>query len=107
MSDEFYWIAVAAVTVVSSARITRLLTYDQFPPIAWLRDKYGEWTSGSDWQLLGFCAYCMSFWVTLAVVLAGWFSGFHEIWWLVNSAFAGSYLAAIFMVNDSDNGDDE
>ena len=101
--DVFYWIAVAAVTITSSARITRLVTYDKFPPVEWLRDKYADATDGSGWQLLAFCAYCASFWVTLAVVLVGYYTDFHEAWWLVNAIFGGSYLAAILMVHDGDN----
>lgn len=102
MSAEFYWAAVALVTIVSSARITRLLTYDQFPPILAARDWFADKTDGSGWQLIAYCAYCMSFWVTIGIVLSGWFSGFHLIWWLVNSIFAGSYLAAVFMVHDGE-----
>ena len=44
--NTFDWIAVAVVTVLSSARLTRLATFDSFPPVRWLRDKYGEWTDG-------------------------------------------------------------
>jgi hypothetical protein len=105
MSPEFYWIAVAVVTILSSARLTRLVTWDHFPPIEWARNKYADKTDGSGWQLLAFCGYCFSFWATGAVVLAGWLSGWHEAWWLVNGILGGSYLAAIVMVHDGDEGD--
>ena len=103
----FEWVAVALVVVLSSARLTRLVTYDKFPPVKWLREKYIEATDGSDWQLLAFCPYCAGFWVTLVVVLAGWLSGWHEVWWLVNGSLGASYLAAMVMVYDGDTGEDE
>lgn len=104
--NEIYWIAIAAVVITSSSRITRLLTYDKFPPVEWLRNKYADLTDGSGWQLLAFCAYCASFWVTLAVVLSGYFSDWHTIWWLVNGVFGASYLAAILMVHDGEPEDE-
>lgn len=99
----FYWIAVAVVAVTSSARITRLLTIDTFPPVTFFRDRYEQRTSGSDWQALAYCPYCMGFWVTAAVVLIGYFTDWCTPWWLVNSIFGGSYLAAILVKNDGDD----
>lgn len=106
MSHEFWWVAVAVLTVTSTARITRLLTFDDFPPVKVVRDAFGRWTDKTDrrrgWQLLAYCGYCMSFWVALLVIGTGWTSDWHEVWWLVNSAFGGSYLAAILMAHDGD-----
>lgn len=113
VSPEFYWVAVAVVTVVSASRITRLATVDKFPPARWVRDKYEDLTDGSDWQWLMFCGYCFSFWATLLVVgwadLSGVFDGepvadwMTPAWWLVNGTLAASYLAAVFMANDGDH----
>ena len=107
MITEFFWIAVAVVTTLSASRITRLLTFDKFPPIRWARDKFADRTDGSDWQMLAFCPYCMSFWVMLAVLGSGWGTDWHPVWWFINAAFAGSYLAAILMVHDGDDEDDD
>lgn len=111
MDPNFYWIAVALVTVTSSARLTRLATVDKFPPMVWFRDKFADFTDGGPrrrgWQLLMFCGYCFSFWATLAVVLTGYYSDWHEAWWVVNSILGGSYLAAILMAHDGDINDDE
>lgn len=112
MSTEFYWIAVAIVAIVGSARITRLLTFDKFPPVAAVRDWYADKTDGNGWQLLVFCAYCMSFWVTAAVVtwadLSGVFDGpehpslWAQAWWFANGILAASYLAAMVQIHDGD-----
>lgn len=103
----FEWIAVAVVSVLSAARITRLATYDSFPPVVWLRDKYADATDGTGWQILAYCPYCASFWITAAVVLSGWASDWHEAWWLTNAIFGGAYVAAIVMVHDGDDAEDD
>lgn len=105
MSTEFYWIAVAVITIMSAARITRLLTFDKFPPIKFFRDKYEDATDGSNWQLIAYCAYCMSPWVTLLIVGWGYLVDFDTAWFLVNGIFAASYSAAIIVALDKGEGD--
>jgi hypothetical protein len=100
--QALFWIAVAAVTITSAARLTRLITFDLFPPVRWVREKYATWTDGSDWQLLAYCGYCASFWVTLSVVLWGWLTDWQTAWWIVNGVLGASYIAAVFMSNDGD-----
>ncbi len=120
MSTEFYWVAVIATTIISAARITRLAVYDKFPPAQWIRDKYLDATDGSGWGLLALCGYCMSFWVTGAVVALGLMAHVYghppndpysdiafAAWWIVNGIFAMSYLAAAFVANDGDDSEDE
>ena len=74
--SEFEWVAVAIVSVVSAARITRLVTVDDLPPVAWVRNKYAQWTGDSDWGLLLFCGYCFGVWAAFGVVLWGWLVDF-------------------------------
>lgn len=115
--NAIYWIAVAAVTVISAARLTRLAVYDHFPPTRWVRNKFLDATDGSNWQLLGLCGYCFSFWATVLVVVCGDLAGvydgepWHEwmtpAWWYLFGALAASYLAAMFVANDGDNSEDE
>lgn len=117
MSTEFYWAAVALTTIVSASRLTRLATWDEFPPVKWLRNKYAAVTDGSDWQVLAFCGYCASFWITAFVVGWGWLAGVYtdspetsvsgNVWWIINGVLATSYLAAILMAHDGDDGDDD
>lgn len=79
---DFQWVAVAIVTALSSARLTRLVTVDTFPPVKAVRDWFEEKTDGSGWQILTMCGYCFSFWATLLVVLTGWASDWPTAWWL-------------------------
>lgn len=105
MEQVFFWVAVAAVTITSSARLARLLTIDKFPPIKWVRDKYEAATDGSNWQLLTMCGYCMSVWTTTGVALWGYFTGWNVYWWIINGILGAAYLAAILVRFDGD--DDE
>lgn len=105
--SEFEWVAVAIVSVMSAARLTRLLTVDKFPPIKFVRDWYENKTDGSNWQLLTMCGYCMGFWTALVVVGWGWLSGFNEPWWVVNAVLAVAYAGAIVMAHDGDINDDD
>ena len=101
--NTFHWIAVAVVVVLSSARLTRLAVFDSFPPAEWLRNKYADWTDGTGWQLIAFCGYCASFWITALVVGSGYYSDWHPAWWLFNGAMGASYLAAILVTFDGDD----
>lgn len=121
MTSTTYWIAVAIITVVSSARLTRLATYDKFPPTKWLRDKFYDFTDKTErrrqWQILAYCAYCASFWIT-AIFVIGWgdlagvydftdkFGTAEHVWFFLHGSLAASYLAAILMVNDGDKDED-
>ncbi len=100
MSDLFRDILAIIVVIVASARLTRLLTADSFPPIVWLRIKWDNLTDGSDWNKLFHCHWCMSFWMTALVVLTGWLSELHLVWWLVFGTLAASYLAAMLVERD-------
>lgn len=112
MSTEFYWVAVVLVTIVSVARITRLLTFDKFPPVKHFRDKYENKTDGTDWFWLALCGYCMAPWVSIPVIGLGFAADVYGpsypdttaalVWWIVTGWWAVSYLAAIVMANDGD-----
>lgn len=110
MNTEFHWLAVAAIIIVSSARLTRLWTFDDFPPVQsvrdWLYDRLDNTKRGRAWQPITWCPYCSSFWITAAVAGWGWLTDFNSVWFFLNGALAASYLASILMVNDSDDGDE-
>lgn len=99
----FEWVAIAVVTITSAARITRLITFDAFPPAAWVRTIWDRLTNDGDWALLFHCPYCMSFWVTIALTWWGYAVSWDTAWWLTNSVFGGSYLAAILVTFDGED----
>lgn len=100
MVEALVLVAAVLVGIVSSARLTRLLTQDSFPPVVWLRVKWDDKTDGNGWNVLFHCHWCMSFWTTLGVGAWGYLSELHESWWLVNGLLAASYVAAMIVERD-------
>lgn len=98
------WVMVAVVTVLSVARLTRLLTWDSFPPSIWVRTKFDDLTKDGKWSLLVHCGYCFSVWAAFGVVLWGYWSDWNTFWWIVNGSLAAAYVGAIVMANDGDEG---
>jgi hypothetical protein len=94
-------LALAVVVwIVASARITRLLTQDSFPPVVWLRMKWDDKTEGNGWNVLFHCHWCMSFWVTAAIGVWGFLSNLHWTWWILNVVLAASYISAFVVERD-------
>lgn len=102
--SPFEWVAVAVVASLSAARITRLITWDKFPPSVWLRDKYRGITHDGPWSVLVECGYCFGLWAGGFVLGWGLISEFDRYWWWFNGWLAVGYLAAIIMVFDGDEG---
>lgn len=103
MSIEFIWVAIAVISIVSTARITRLITFDKLPPVAWLREKWVTLWGESEWATLVVCPYCFSMYAAALVLLWGYFTHWDLYWWLFNGWMAMSYLGAIVMVKDGDD----
>jgi drug/metabolite transporter (DMT)-like permease len=102
--SEFEWVAAAIVAAFSAARITRLVTWDKFPPSVWLRMKYAELTHDGPWTVLVECGYCFGVYAAGFVLGWGLLSDFHWTWWAFNGWMALAYAAAIIMAFDGDEG---
>ncbi|ALY10551.1 hypothetical protein FDH86_gp016 [Arthrobacter phage Tank] len=100
MVEIVLWIIAFIVGSLSAGRITRLLTQDSFPPIAWLRIKWDDKTDGSSWNILFHCHWCMSMWVTIPIGLWAWLSNLHPSWWVFNAIMAASYVAPMIVERD-------
>ena len=103
--DVATWIAAALVAVLGTARLTRLLTEDDWPPVQWFRNKWIAVTNGSGWESLFLCPFCMAPYIAAFCLLTGWLSGLHFVWWAFFGWLAVSYLAAMVVVKDG--GDSE
>jgi hypothetical protein len=93
----------AIVGVVGSARVARLIGFDTYPPVAWLRRKWDQWTANSDWNSLVTCGYCSTPYIAGANFAWGYWTDWQFAWWLVNSWLAASYAAAVFLAWDGDD----
>lgn len=99
MQTELMIVAAVIVGVFSSARLTRLVTQDIYPPVAKMRDWWDSKVSG-DWGILAFCHWCAAPWVTGPILLWGWLSDLHWSWWLFNGWLAASYVASMIVERD-------
>jgi hypothetical protein len=98
--DLEWWVVLAAIFVgtVGAARLTRVITYDDFPPAVWWRIKWADWTHGTGWEKLFTCSWCFGFWAFgLALgtfvlsLLAPWLGW---IWWIGWGTLAGGYIVS-------------
>jgi hypothetical protein len=101
--NTFDYILAALIGTLSAARITRLITWDKFPPSVRIRMLWDRLTGDGEWSLLFHCPWCMGFWVTGGVALWGHLSGYDFWWWTVNSIFGLSYVAAMIVIRDGDD----
>lgn len=106
---DFQWIAAFIIGVGSIARITRLITWDTYPPSAWLRSKWSALTHDGPWAVMLQCGYCFGLYAGLFVV--GWAAldlrTDQEIdwpWWAFNAWMAMSYWGSIMMAYDGEEG---
>lgn len=107
MSPYFFAFAFI-VSVFAVGRITRLVTYDVYPPTKWIRDKWDAKTGESGWNELLHCPYCFAPYVSLFVVppfavgVFGWdvLTTFLGLWWVGCSTLAVAYVAASFVASD-------
>lgn len=109
--NHFLTVLAILIWVVGSARLTRLLLFDSYPPVAWLRAKWDDRTHQSDWNPLLHCAYCAAPYVTLVTgALSLWFldvsvpfSHLSTWFWLIGGWAAGAYAAAIVVAYDGED----
>lgn len=98
----------AAVITVAAARLTRLVTQDSYPPVAWVRAKWDDLTEDSDWNILLHCHWCLAPWIVLPMMVLGYFAlhghrpEFHpwHLVWLFALWMALSYVASWIVNND-------
>jgi hypothetical protein len=94
-------IAAIIVAVLSVARTARLLIFDEFPPVVWLRIRVLSWfPEDSKWSVLLTCPFCMAPYLMAGMFGWAWLSDLHWTWWVINGWWAMSYLAATYVAYD-------
>jgi hypothetical protein len=97
-------LAAVIVATISIARTARLLTYDDFPPVAAVRFKIQQWLAAGPkrlrWLALTECPFCLAPYLTAGMIFWMWVSDLHWTWWLINGWWAASYVAAIIVARD-------
>ena len=91
---------LSVLGVLSTARLTRLVTQDTFPPIVWFRMKWDDLTDDGPWSKLVHCHWCMAPWLTIPVGLWGWLTNLQTAWWVFNGWLAAAYVASMIVERD-------
>lgn len=95
------------VAVIGTGRLTRIITYDTFPPAERLR---GWWVGRSirkrnGWQDLATCIWCMAPWLMLICIawfIIGWLwvPWLLVAWWVFYTWMTLSYLTSQYVFFD-------
>jgi hypothetical protein len=99
--DHGDWVLATIVGVLSVARTARLLIYDDFPPMVWLRVRFlSLFAEDNKWSKIAECQYCVTPYLAAGMLGWAWISDLNVAWWVINGIWAGSYVAAIVVSYD-------
>jgi hypothetical protein len=92
---------------LATARLTRLLVNDDWPPSTWFRIKWDTITKDGIWSKIVHCPWCASPYI--AAILLAWavLSNLHWSWWLFTGWLAVSYVASWIVFHDEDPSHDD
>lgn len=100
---DFEKVAAFVLLFLGTARMVRLISFDSYPPSAWVRIKWDNLTGDSGWNPLLHCAYCLAPYLLAVNMAWAYFSDFHWSWWAANIWLGGSYLASMTVAYDGDD----
>jgi hypothetical protein len=101
-----WWAAILAVLVgvIGAARLTRVLTIDDYPPSIAIRVWWQGVTKDGDWAKLVTCPWCAGPWITLIMIISFLVSFLHPVlgwaWWIFWGWLALSYLTSQYVYFD-------
>jgi hypothetical protein len=109
MNNNLQLLLALLIGILSVARTARLIGFDAYPPMVWLRSYWVAYVGEEGWGKLIFCPFCsapylalgMAVWAWLALP-GDWTDTWSAAWWwaFVNGVWGLSYLASIVVVYD-------
>lgn len=109
-TDPLVLAAALLIGTLASARATRLLTSDAYPPAEWVRTRWQTWAGQTEareaWAPLLVCPFCAAPYLVAVnltwALCAGldWGDLPTDAWWVVNVWAAVSYAASMIVVRD-------
>lgn len=105
LASPWLFLVAAFVAIVGVGRVNRLVTYDDYPPSAWFRQKWSDLTKGGAWGKIAFCIWCFSpyaagiavGWFVLGMLVSPWIL---LAWWIFWGWLTVAYLASILTYFD-------
>lgn len=102
MNQYILWSVAALVGIVASARFTRLIVADSFPPVVALRMWWAGRFGDDRWGLLLTCPWCFAPYAIAVDMAAALLTDLHPAWWVINGWLAASYAASWIVFHDED-----
>ena len=101
----WWFVAAILVATLGVGRWARLVTYDTFPPAAWIRQQWMNLThKHEEWANLFFCPWCFTPWLFLVCFAHFAASFYHPFWawswWLLWGWGALSYVTSMIIARD-------
>jgi hypothetical protein len=94
VTEILYIVAAVVVGVLSTARLTRLITEDTWPPVVWLRMKWDAITDHGPWYDLVDCPWCAAPWLVAPNLVLAVVTDLHPAWWIINGWLAASLVTS-------------
>lgn len=94
VTDILYTCAAVLVGILASARLTRLLVRDTWPPSVWVRLKWAEITKDGVWSDLVECPWCAAPWIVGVNMVLALVTDLHPAWWAFNGWMAASLVVS-------------
>lgn len=82
------------VGIFATARVTRIITVDDWPPMKWIRSKWADIVNYGDWYDLVECPWCAAPWVVAANLAFALLTDLSAAWWILNGWMAASLVAS-------------
>lgn len=105
-----YHLVVLVVAILSVARTARLIGFDEYPPMSWLRTKWYAAFGDEGWGKIIYCAFCSAPYLMLGQFIWAFFALDHSLpfdewssawwWFVINGIWGFSYLASILVAYD-------
>lgn len=94
------------VAILSAGRTARLIGFDEYPPMVYLRNKWDDRFGDEGWGKLIHCPFCSAPYLLAGITLWAWLAFSHggdvaqNIWWVANGVWGLSYLSSILVAYD-------
>lgn len=100
--EILYLVAAVIIGVLGSARLTRLLTEDTWPPSVWVRLKWAEITDDGPWSDLVTCPWCAAPWIVGINLVLALVTDLHPAWLIFNGWMAASLVVSWVAIKAGD-----
>lgn len=87
------------VGVFGTARLTRIVAHDDYPPAIWVRARWVALVR-DDWGKLVTCIWCSQPYIAAICMAWAYFSDFHWSWWAVWGWMALSQAGSTLLAYD-------